>query len=152
MTTTLQRRIPLDGGNANALVFRELILQRALDGQAAVQRVLALLADPTLPWLVIELHGCSGQVRYLVGATSWVHTRVAETLGGQATQTATLARQPLQTARRLTISTTARPLLSDPRALTVTAPAILGTLAGTGPGERLALQVLIGPRLKPRLV
>ncbi|MCL2091632.1 MAG: type IV secretion system DNA-binding domain-containing protein [Micrococcales bacterium] len=141
MTSLLSRTHDLD--------WRELHYPRPMDAAEAVERIRALACDPRSPLVALEARGSAGQVRFLLGTEPNAVPRVVRHLGATAVQL-TESRQPVTTARRLTISSRNRPVNTD--VLDISAPAILAALAGCGDGEELTLQVVLGPRLSGLVV
>ncbi|MCL2780006.1 MAG: type IV secretory system conjugative DNA transfer family protein [Actinomycetia bacterium] len=92
------------------------------------------------------------RTRYLLGVESAKLAGVVRLLGVTALKTdPVLARPPLATVRRLAISTKSRPL--DTSVLEISSAAILAALdQARRPGEELALQLLLGPRLAGSVV
>ena len=135
-----------------SLTWRELAWPRPLSTQDGVARLRALVDDPTVPFVVLELRADNGRIRYLLGAPSFQVDHVLQLLDvtGASVDVDQL-RPRIMTARELTLSARDQPLdTADP---VTSARLILRALGQAAqPGERLILQLLLGPRLRATTV
>jgi hypothetical protein len=108
-------------------------------------------ADGRSPQVALEAVADAGDVSYRLGtlrpALPSVRAVLAHTLPGTTLTDPAAERQPVQLALKLKASTRHRALRSDSPETTIRA--ILSTLAQTQRGERLVLQLLLGPRRVP---
>ena len=126
--------------------------QRPVEPERAVSVLRQWAADERSPQLVLEAVADAGEVSYRLGhhrarRSGSVAAVLAHTLPGTTLTEPTAERQPVQLAMKLKASTRHRALRSDNPETTVRS--ILGALAQTGKGERLVLQLLLGPRRVP---
>jgi hypothetical protein len=99
----------------------------------------------------LEAVADAGEVSYRLGtlrpALPSIRAMLAHALPGTMLTEPTTKRQPVQLAMKLKASTRHRALRNDNPETTVRS--VLGALAQTGKGERLVLQLLLGPRRVP---
>lgn len=135
----------------SSVVWRQLHWQRPIEPERAVSVLRQWAADKRSPLVALEAVADAGDVCYRLGtlrpALPSVRAVLAHTLPGTTLTEPTSDRQPVQLAMKLKASTRHRALRSDSPEITVRA--ILSALAQTRKGERLVLQLLLGPRRVP---
>lgn len=137
----------------DAFVWCQLHCPRPLDVDQPIAAVRAWAADQYSPVIVLEARSESSGVVYLLGTTSAAASSVTRRLttampGARLTElTADQRRAPIETARRLKLSTRHRALNSDHPEITIRQ--LLGALTATRKGELLVLQLVLGPRRIP---
>ena len=133
------------------LVWRQLHWQRPIEPDRALSVLRQWAADKRSPLVALEAVADAGEVSYRLGtlrpALPSIRAMLAHTLPGTMLTDPTTERQPVQLAMKLKASTRHRALRSDDPETTVRS--VLGALAQTGKGERLVLQLLLGPRRVP---
>jgi hypothetical protein len=136
------------------LVWRQLHWARPVEPERALAVLRQWAADGRSPRVVLEAVAEAGAVSYRLGtpgpALPAVRAVLAYTLPGTTLTEPTSERQPVQLALKLKASTRHRALRSDNPEATVRS--ILSALAQTRSGERLVLQLLLGPRRVPLAV
>jgi len=136
---------------AHSLVWRQLHWSRPIEPERAVSVLRQWAADARNPQLVLEAVADEGQVSYRLAtigpALGSVTAVLAHTLPGTSLTKPDTERPPMQLAMKLKATSRHRPLRSDDPETTVRA--ILSALAQTCRGERLVLQLLLGPRRVP---
>ena len=148
---TDQISLPL---NADSLEWQQLFFPQRLSEASALGLLRHWAAQTHAPQLILEARADITGVEYLIGSQvrhAQAVRRAVEQLvkGSIVTGADSDDRQSLTTARRLRLTTTARPLEpSDPVA---SGRSILHALTTVQRGERLTLQVVLGPRRHPRL-
>ena len=139
---------------SSRLVWRQLHWARPVEPERAVSVLRQWAADGRSPLVVLEAVAEAGEISYRLGtlrpALSSVQSALAHTLPGTTFTEPTTERQPVQLALKLKASTRHRALRSDSPETTIRS--ILGALAQTGKGERLVLQLVLGPRRVPLAV
>lgn len=141
------------------LVFSGLHLPRPLEVATVVRFLARLAADRSAPRVVLETRTDEEGTRHLLGCRATdVHPlrrMLTDLIPGSVLTTATQEqaepRAAAEVAARLRIHPPGLPLLSD--TAEVTTRAVLSTMATPiRSGERLVLQVVLGPRRPPRIV
>jgi len=136
---------------SHELVWRQLHWPRPIEPERAVSVLRQWAADARNPQLTLEAVADAGEVSYRLAtigpALGSVTAVLAHTLPGTTLTEPTSERQPVQLAMKLKATSRHRPLRSEHPETTVRA--ILSALAQTGRGERLVLQLLLGPRRVP---
>jgi len=132
------------------IVWRQLHWSRPIEPERAVAVLRQWAADQRSPLVALEAVADRGAIGYRLAtvrpALPTVQSALVHALPG-TTLTDTDKRPPIQLALKLKATTRHRALRSDNPEATVRA--ILGALAQTRSGERLVLQVLLGPRRVP---
>jgi len=133
------------------LVWRQLHWTRPIEPERAVSVLRQWAADGRSPRVALEVVADAGNVSYRLGtlrpALPAVRAVLAHTLPGTTLTDSISNRQPVQLALKLKASTRHRALRSDSPETTIRA--ILSALSQVRPGERLVLQLLLGPRRVP---
>jgi len=135
----------------SSVVWRQLHWQRPVEPERALSVLRQWAADSRSPQVVLEAVADAGEVSYRLAtlrpALPSIRAMLAHTLPGTTLTDPTAERPPVQLAMKLKASTRHRALRSDNPEATVRS--VLGALAQTGKGERLVLQLLLGPRRVP---
>jgi hypothetical protein len=148
---TDQLDLPL---SADSLVWQHLFWPQPFPEAAAFGLLRHWAALAHAPQLILEARSDITGVEYLIG-TQLRHAqqvrRSVEQLvtGSVVTGFASDDREQISTARRLHITTTARPL--EPTDPVASGRSILHALTAVQRGERLVIQVVLGPRRQPQL-
>ncbi len=135
------------------LVWRQLHWSRPLEPERAVSVLRQWAADQRSPQVALEAAAEEGAVTYRLGTAKPALASITSALAGAlpgTSLTETTVRPPIQLALKLKATTRHRALRSDDPEATVRS--ILGALAQARKGERLVLQVLLGPRRVPLAV
>ncbi len=141
--------VPRDGW-----VHSELHLPRPLEVEQVETMLLRLAADRAAPPLVFEARAEQGQlVQHLVGCPAehvvWVQRTLRDLLPGLDIDTLTTPRRAVQRSVRLRMRPRAL-ALSTKRAEAVGLTLLSALDARLHQGDRLVLQVMLGPRLTPK--
>lgn len=140
----------------NSLVWRQLTLPPSLSPESARSALLGLASIPGQPRLVLEAIGRCGLVSWRLGAAEHVMPKVRAVLhshvpGGRLVPTGSTFDDvdDLSAAALVRISRNRHlPLrTADPTDVT---HSLLGVFATTGTSEVLRLQLVLGPRTRPR--
>ncbi|WP_256277902.1 type IV secretory system conjugative DNA transfer family protein [Mycolicibacterium grossiae] len=148
MTTNEQRTL-----SADTLVWQRLFWPQPLHEAPALGLLRHWAAQAHAPQLILEARADVTGVEYLVGSqlrhAAGVRRAVEQLVSGAiVTGTEPEERQDITTARRLRLSTTARPL--EPSDAVASERSILHALTAVQKGERLSLQIVLGPRRHPK--
>ncbi|MFN3006658.1 type IV secretory system conjugative DNA transfer family protein [Mycolicibacterium wolinskyi] len=140
--------------HAGSLVWQQLFFLQQLPELTAFGLLRHWAAERHAPQLILEARADDSGVEYLVGSqlrhAQAVRRSVEQLVAGAVVTSADPGdRQRVNTARRLRLSTTARPL--EPSDALASGRSILHALTSVGRGERLAIQIVLGPRRQPRL-
>ncbi len=140
---------------ANALIWQRLIWPQPFPEGDALALLRHLAAQTPAPQLILEARADVTGVKYLIGSQvryASAVRRVVEQLvdGAFVSSFDQEDRGQIVTARRLQLNTTARPL--EPVDPVASSRSILHALTSVGRGERLIIQVVLGPRLSPKLI
>lgn len=134
-----------------ALVTLELHWARPLDEERCLALLRRLASDALSHQLVLEVVGTESGVRYYLSAAPNAITAVtahfADHLPGTQFTAVPEPCPPLRVARQLRATSRHRQLRTD--AVSTTARTVLGAVARVRRGERLVLQVILGPRRVP---
>ena len=139
---------------ANSLVWQQLFWPQPFSEASAFGLLRHWAAQTHAPQLILEARSDITGVEYLVGSqlrhAQQVRRSVEQLVTGSVvTNFEADDREQISTARRLQLTTTNRPLEpSDPVA---SGRSILHALMAVSRGERLIIQVVLGPRRQPRL-
>lgn len=139
---------------ADSLVWQQLFWPHPFPEGAAFGLLRHWAAQIHAPQLILEARADVTGVEYLVGCqlrhASMVRRAVEQLVGGAiVTGFDPEDRGHIVTARRLQTNTTARPL--EPQDPVASSRSILHALTAVGRGERLTIQVVLGPRHAPKL-
>ncbi|MCA2293017.1 type IV secretory system conjugative DNA transfer family protein, partial [Mycobacterium avium] len=139
---------------ADSLVWQQVFWPHPFPEGAAFGLLRHWAAQTHAPQLILEARADVTGVEYLVGSQlrhASVVRRAVENLvdGAIVTGFDPEDRGQIVTARRLQVNTPARPL--EPLDPVASSRSILHALTAVGRGERLTLQVVLGPRHTPRL-
>ncbi|MBV9821451.1 MAG: type IV secretory system conjugative DNA transfer family protein, partial [Actinobacteria bacterium] len=133
---------------------RQVHLGRPVEPERGRSVLRQWAADARNPQLVLEAVAEAGEISYHLAtigpALGSVTAVLTHTLPGTTLTKPTAERPPVQLAMKLKATSRHRPLRTDDPETTVRA--ILSALAQTGRGERLVLQLLLGPRRVPLAV
>ena len=149
MTAQLDR--PLQ---ADSLVWQQLFWPQPLQEAAALGLLRHWAAQTHAPQLILEARADHTGIEYLIGSQlrhAQAVRRAVEQLvsGAIVTSVDPDDRHAITTARRLRLTTPARPL--EPTDALASERSILHALTAVQKGESLTLQVVLGPRRPPRL-
>lgn len=140
----------------DAFEWRQIHWPRPLDLEQAIGAVRAWAADQYSPVIVLEARADHTGIVYLLGTIAVALATVTHRLttaipGVELTELApNQSRAPVETARRLKLSTRHRALDADRPEVTVRQ--LLGALIATSKGEHLVLQLVLGTRRIPLAV
>jgi hypothetical protein len=148
---TDQDDVPLQ---ADSFVRQQVFWPQRLPEAGAVGLLRHWAALTHAPQLVLEASADASGVEYFVGSqlrhASAVRRAVEQLVGGAIVTSADPEdQQSITTARRLQLSSRTRPL--EPSDAAASTRSILHALTAVDKGERLTLQVVLGPRRPPRL-
>jgi len=147
MTNAAMRPVATD-----PLVWQQLYWPHPFSEAATFGLLRYWAAQTQAPQLILEVRADVNGVKYLVGSqlryASMVRRAVEQLVDGAiVTRFQPQNREQIVTARRLQLNTTARPLEpSDPVA---SSRSILHALTAVERGERLTIQLVLGPRRAP---
>lgn len=129
-------------------VFRQLFWPTPLSVDPVIRMLGTWAQDELVHCVVLETRADGAGVEWLVGAPLKQLSRVLDAAKSSVSGLAVSAkdvpveRDALQTARRLRLTTTHAPIDGDPEA---TARAVFGAFGRVRHGEKLVLQVVLGP-------
>ncbi|MBB4853380.1 hypothetical protein HNP40_000746 [Mycobacteroides chelonae] len=144
--------------SAGSLIWQHVFWPHPLRESAALGLVRHFAAQAHAPQLILEARADVTGIEYLVGSqvrhAAAVRRTIEQLVDGSIVTAIDSTdgddRQRVTTARRLQLSTNTRELSpSDPVAST---RSVLHALTAVGKGERLTLQVVLGPRQHPKTV
>ena len=140
--------------NADSLVWQQLFWLHNPTRAAAHGLLRFWAAQRHAPQLILEARANVTGVEYWIGSqlrhAQAVRRAVEQLLPGViVTNADPTDREQLTVARRLRLTTTARPL--EPADPETASRSILHALTTVGKGERLTLQIVLGPRHQPQL-
>ncbi|MFI9636648.1 type IV secretory system conjugative DNA transfer family protein [Nocardia sp. NPDC051929] len=152
MTVTISR--PAPDPTADSLAWQLLFWPSPFRESAATSLLRHWAAQKHAPQLILEAHSTAEGVEYLVGSQlrhAQSVRRAVEQLVSGAVVTPFDAdeRGEIITARRLKLTTTDWPL--EPVDRVASSRSILSALTAVNHGERLVVQVVLGPRRQPML-
>lgn len=139
--------------SAGSLIWQQVFWPQPLTEKAALGLVRHFAAQAHAPQLILEARADVTGIEYLIGSqvrhASAVRRAIEQLVDGSiVTGTDSADRHRITTARRVQLSTSARELSpSDPVA---SARSVLHALTAVGKGERLTLQIVLGPRQHPK--
>nr|WP_090344900.1 type IV secretion system DNA-binding domain-containing protein [Mycolicibacterium malmesburyense]CRL76771.1 AAA-like domain protein [Mycolicibacterium malmesburyense] len=141
--------------SAGSLVWQQLFWPQPLTAATAFALLRHWAAQTHAPQLILEARADVTGVEYLIGSQlrhKAAVRRAVEQLVGGAIVTAfeTDDREHVATARRIQLSTNARQL--EPADAVASHRSILHALTAVGKGERLTIQIVLGPRQHPKVV
>jgi hypothetical protein len=144
---------PASSLSADSLVWQQLFWPHPFPEAAAFGLLRHWAAQTHAPQLILEARADVTGVEYLIGSqlrhASAVRRAVEQLVGGAiVTGTDPDDRASIVTARRLQLNTAARPL--EPLDPVASSRSILHALTSVGRGERLTIQVILGPRHAPK--
>lgn len=139
--------------SAGSLVWQQLFWPQPLTEATAFGLLRHWAAQTHAPQLILEARADVTGVEYLIGSQlrhrAAVRRAVEQLVGGAiVTGFETDDRGSVQTARRIQLSTNARQL--EPVDAVASHRSILHALTAVGKGERLTIQVVLGPRQHPK--
>lgn len=139
---------------ADSLVWQQLFWPQPLRQASALGLLRHWAAQTHAPQLILEARADASGIEYLIGSqlrhTQTVRRAVEQLVSGAIVTSADPAdRQAVTTARRLRLTTPARPL--EPTDALASERSILHALTAVQKGENLTLQVVLGSRRPPRL-
>ncbi|WP_018599353.1 type IV secretory system conjugative DNA transfer family protein [Mycobacterium sp. 155] len=140
--------------SAGSLVWQQLFFMRLTDA-AACGLLRHWAAQTHAPQLILEARADVTGVEYLVGSQlrhkAAVRRAVEQLVDGAiVTNFEADDRESVATARRIQLSTNARQL--EPVDAVASHRSILHALTAVGKGERLTIQIVLGPRRHPKLI
>ncbi|MFH5232451.1 type IV secretory system conjugative DNA transfer family protein [Antrihabitans spumae] len=148
--TTDQAAPPL---SADSMVWQQLFLPHPLPEADVLSLLRDWAAQRHAPQLVLEARADVTGVEYLVGSqlrhASATRRSIEQLLAGCIVTRFPEQRDQITTARRLKLTSTARPL--EPTDRVASGRSILNALTSVNRGERLVIQVVLGPRRQPTL-
>ena len=141
--------------SAGSLVWQQLFWPQSLTEAMAFGLLRHWAAQTHAPQLILEARADVTGVEYLIGSQlrhkTAVRRAVEQLVGGAiVTSFETDDREHVAIARRIQLSTNARQL--EPADAVASSRSILHALTAVGRGERLTLQVVLGPRRAPKLI
>lgn len=135
--------------------WTELHLPVPTDLRAARQAVQALASVPGHPRIVLEARGNRGRVRWFMGtdpaATDRVVSAIGPFLGGLRVTDQSGALAAVSVGAAVSLRGRHRSALAADQT-EVASRAVLAALAAAGSGEQICIQVMAGPRHRPRRV
>lgn len=145
---------PLPRVSPDRLVWLLLFFPQPLGEARALGLLRAWAAQHHAPQLICEARADAHGVEYLLGVQARHATAIRRGIeqlipGAIVVAAATDDRGTITTARRLTVSSRTRPL--EPSDHEASTRSILAALTTARPGERLVLQLVLGPRRHPQL-
>lgn len=137
----------------SALVFQRLHLPRPLEEQTVIPAIAWLAAARDFPIVAFEARGAAGRVEHLLGALPGQELRLGRSLAGLLPgldlTALTGPRVDVEVAGSLRVHPTSLALSSADAV--ATSRAVLAALArARADGELLVLQLVVGPRLRPK--
>ncbi|MBN7550309.1 type IV secretory system conjugative DNA transfer family protein [Mycobacteroides abscessus subsp. abscessus] len=140
--------------SAGSLIWQRVFWPQPLTEKAALGLVRHFAAQAHAPQLILEARADVTGIEYLVGSqirhAAAVRRAIEQLVDGSiVTGTETDDRQALTTARRVQLSTTGREL--SPLDPVASARSVLHALTAVRKGERLTLQIVLGPRQHPKV-
>lgn len=141
--------------SAGSLIWQQVFWPQPLTEKAALGLVRHFAAQHHAPQLILEARADVTGIEYLIGSqlrhASAVRRAIEQLIDGSiVTGTDSGDRHQVTTARRVQLSTSAYELSpSDPVA---SARSVLHALTAVGKGERLTLQIVLGPRQHPKTI
>ena len=141
--------------SAGSLVWQQLFWPQPFTEATAFGLLRHWAAQTHAPQLILEARADVTGVEYLIGSqlrhAAAVRRAVEQLVGGAiVTSFETDDREHVATARRIQLSTNARQL--EPADAVASHRSILHALTAVGRGERLTIQVVLGPRQHPKLI
>jgi hypothetical protein len=141
-------------GKGDGWVFSQLQLPRPLDAAQVDAMLLRLAADRAAPPLIFEVRAeHAAMVQHLVGTpvehVKWVQRTLRHLLPGLDIDSIDQPRQRVERSLKVRIRPRAFGLASD-RAEIVSLSLLSALDARLGPGERLVMQIVLGPRIAPK--
>lgn len=139
--------------SAGSLVWQQLFWPQPLSEATAFGLLRYWAAQSHAPQLILEARADVTGVEYLIGSQlrhqAAVRRAVEQLVNGSiVTSTPADDREHVDTARRIQLSTNARQL--EPVDAVASHRSILHALTAVGKGERLTIQVVLGPRQHPK--
>ena len=139
--------------SAGSLVWQQLFWPQPLSEATAFGLLRHWAAQTHAPQLILEARADSLGVEYTVGCQlrhkAAVRRAVEQLVDGAiVTSFDTDDREPVKAARRIQLSTNARQL--EPVDAVASHRSILHALTAVGKGERLTIQIVLGPRQHPK--
>lgn len=139
--------------SAGSLVWQQLFWPQPLTEATAFGLLRHWAAQSHAPQLILEARADVTGVEYLIGSQlrhkAAVRRAVEQLVEGSiVTSSDTADREHVATARRIQLSTNARQL--EPADAVASHRSILHALTAVGKGERLTLQLVLGPRHNPK--
>lgn len=146
-----QRDVPR---TADSLEWQYVFWPQPFREAAALALLRQVAAQKHAPQLILEARADDTGVEYLVGSQlrhAQAVRRAVEQLvtGSVVTRFEGADREEISTARRLQLTSSARPL--EPADAVASSRSILHALTAVQRGERLIIQLVLGPRRQPRL-
>jgi hypothetical protein len=140
--------------SAGSLRWQQLFFPQPLPEATAFGLLRHWAAQTHAPQLILEARADVTGVEYLIGSRldgrAAVRRAVEQLVDGAiVTSFDTADRESVATARRIQLSTNARQL--EPADAVASHRSILHALTAVGKGERLTIQIVLGPRQHPRL-
>ncbi|MCX2934671.1 type IV secretory system conjugative DNA transfer family protein [Mycobacterium sp. CVI_P3] len=141
--------------SAGSLVWQQLFWPQPLSEATAFGLLRHWAAQTHAPQLILEARADVTGVEYLIGSQlrhqAAVRRAVEQLVGGAiVTSFDSTDRESVKAARRIQLSTNARQL--EPVDAVASHRSILHALTATQKGERLTIQVVLGPRQHPKTV
>jgi hypothetical protein len=139
--------------SAGSLVWQRLFWPQPLSEATAFGLLRHFAAQTHAPQLILEARADVTGVEYLIGSqlrhAATVRRAVEQLVGGAIVTSFDAAdRDHVTTARRIQLSTTTRQL--EPTDAVASQRSILHALTAVGKGERLTIQLVLGPRQHPK--
>lgn len=139
--------------SAGSLVWQQLFWPQPLSEATAFGLLRYFAARTHAPQLILEARADDRGVEYLVGCQLRHHAAVRRAVeqlvdGAIVTSFAAADRDHVATARRIQLSTTSRQL--EPADAVASQRSILHALTAVRKGERLTIQLVLGPRHHPK--
>ncbi|PSR58689.1 MULTISPECIES: type IV secretory system conjugative DNA transfer family protein [Nocardia] len=149
--TTDQSELPVD---ADSLVWQHLFWPSPFREASATSLLRHWAAQKHAPQLILEARSDASGVEYLVGSQLRhalpIRRSVEQLVGGSVvTPFDADERREMRTARRVKLTATDWPL--EPVDRVASSRSILSALTAVNRGERLVIQVILGPRRQPML-
>lgn len=140
--------------SAGSLVWQQLFWPQPLREATAFGLLRHFAARTHAPQLILEARSDHRGVEYLLGSqlrhAAAVRRAVEQLVNGSiVTSVDTADRDPVVTARRIQLSTSARQL--EPADPVASHRSILHALTAVGKNERLTIQIVLGPRHHPKV-
>lgn len=151
MTTTDSPHIP--ALTPDSLVWQQLFWPQPFPEAAALGLLRHWAAQTHAPQLILETRADQGGVAYLIGSqlrhAVGVRRSIEQLVRGSVVTSFPDDRDTVTTARRLRLTTMARPL--EPADAVTSARSVLTALTAVKNSERLVIQIVLGPRRHPTL-